>query len=228
MDKLKVLDLFSGIGGFSLGLERTGGFETAAFCEIDHFCKKVLKKHWPDVHIYNDVTNDFFEEDIDVVCGGFPCQPHSNASRGRKTAICLWPKMFDKIARHRPRYVIAENVQEKPIRKAENDLHALGYSTTIKRISAHEIGADHQRNRWWLIAHPNDNGKLQSTIDAKVAELQKSHKGVWGWKNYARAFRVSDGFSDRMDRLKSLGNAVLPQIPEIIGHAILAAEGATP
>ena len=82
MEKLKVLDLFSGIGGFSLGLERTGGFETVAFCEIEGFCQKVLNKHWPDVPIYEDVRNIDYDGTVDVICGGFPCQDISIAGKG--------------------------------------------------------------------------------------------------------------------------------------------------
>ena len=105
MNKLKVLDLFSGIGGFSLGLERTGGFETAAFCEIDPFCKKVLKKHWPDVPIYEDVRSLNYGGSIDVICGGFPCQPFSFPGKreGAEDDRHLWPAMFGLIKKHRPR-----------------------------------------------------------------------------------------------------------------------------
>jgi DNA (cytosine-5)-methyltransferase 1 len=87
MTKLKVLDLFSGLGGFSLGLERTGGFETAAFCEIDPFCRQVLAKHWPGVKQYDDIrklTGAQLRADgisVDAICGGFPCQDVSLAGK---------------------------------------------------------------------------------------------------------------------------------------------------
>lgn len=111
-EKLKVLDLFSGIGGFSLGLERTGGFSTVAFCEIDPFCQKVLKKHWPDVPIYNDVRELNYDGPVDVITGGFPCQPFSCAGRreGVNDDRHLWPVMFRLIEEHRPAWVIGENV----------------------------------------------------------------------------------------------------------------------
>lgn len=112
MQKLKVLDLFSGIGGFSLGLERTGGFETVAFCEIEPFCQKVLKKHWPEVPIFEDVRTLNYEGSVDVVCGGFPCQPFSNAGerRGTKDDRHLWPAMLNLVETYRPAWVIGENV----------------------------------------------------------------------------------------------------------------------
>lgn len=85
MMKLRVLDLFSGIGGFSLGLERTGGFETIAFCEIDKFCQRVLAKHWPGAEIHNDVTRLKYRKDVDLVTAGFPCQDISFAGGGCRT-----------------------------------------------------------------------------------------------------------------------------------------------
>lgn len=232
--KLRVLDLFSGIGGFSLGLERTGGFETVAFCEIEPFCRKVLNKHWPKVPIYDDVrtlTAGRLAADgigIDVICGGFPCQPFSTASAGRRVAIDLWPEYSRLIEDVRPAYVIAENVQELPIKRFGSHANKCGYGKTIKRIGAHDGGADHQRNRWWGIAHPNDKGKFHSAINAEMEMLPQLCRGVWGWENYARAVRVSNGLPNRMDRLKALGNAVVPQIPELIGNAILASLRATP
>lgn len=96
--KLRVLDLFSGIGGFSLGLERTGGFETVAFCEIDPYCRKVLKKHWPNVPCFEDVTKlkgEDIDGPVDVITGGFPCQPFSHAGkrRGAEDDRHLWPEV---------------------------------------------------------------------------------------------------------------------------------------
>jgi DNA (cytosine-5)-methyltransferase 1 len=111
MEKLKLLDLFSGIGGFSLGLERTGGFETVGFCEIDPFCQKVLRKHWPNVPIYEDVrTIDAIP--ANVISGGYPCQPFSTAGKrgGAEDDRHLWPEMYRIVKASRPEWVIAENV----------------------------------------------------------------------------------------------------------------------
>jgi len=220
--KFRVLDLFSGIGGFSLGLERTEGFETVAFCEIDSFCQKVLKKHWPDVPIYTDIKALDYLPSIDVITGGFPCQAFSTAARGRNTAPDLWPDMLRVIKGIRPSFVIAENVQEKPIQKAKSDLENLGYVVTIKRIGADEAGADHQRNRWWLCAHAYKDSKFHIPIDAEASKLPELCEGIWGAENYARAIRVPDGLPDRIHRVGSLGNSVLPFIPEMYGYAILA------
>ena len=225
---LQVLDLFSGIGGFSLGLERTGGFKTVAFCEIELFAQRVLRKHWPEVPIYDDVRNltaDGLRRDgiaVDVICGGFPCQPFSTASRGRRVAVDLWPEMFRIVGSALPRAVIAENVQEAAIANAARNLESIGYATHYRRISADDAGADHQRDRWWLIAHAHDQGEFCRALNAEVAELSAFCRGLWGPRNYARAIRVPDGLPGRMDRLRAIGNAVMPQIPEMIGRAIMA------
>ena len=117
MPEMRVLDLFSGIGGFSLGLERAG-MQTVAFCEIEKFPRQVLKKHWPEVPIYDDIrklTAERLRADgigpIDLVCGGFPCQPFSHAGKRRGTADDrdLWPEMFRVIKDVQPRWICAEN-----------------------------------------------------------------------------------------------------------------------
>ena len=225
MNKLRVLDLFSGIGGFSLGLERTGGFETVAFCEIEEFPRKVLAKHWPDVPILENVKyvgRQTVKGPIDVICGGFPCQPFSTASAGRRVARDWWPEMREAIGHFMPQFVIAENTAELPIKRALVELRKFGYGGITKRIGAHEAGADHQRNRWWLCAYTDHQGELHSAINAEVEKLPQLCGGVWGAENYARTIRVSNGIPNRVDRNKCLGNAVLPQIPEAIGRAILA------
>jgi DNA (cytosine-5)-methyltransferase 1 len=228
---LTVLDLFAGIGGFSLGLERTGGFKTVAFCEIDPFARRVLANHWPEVPCYEDVrTLDASRLDadrigrIDIICGGFPCQPFSSASRGRRVATDLWPEMERIIGDIRPRYVIAENVQERPIRDGVRSLARWGYSSFYRRLGADDAGADHTRNRWWACAYTDDESELHRAFNAEVAMLPALCRGLWGATNYARAVRISDGVSHRMDRLRALGNTVLPFIPECFGRAILAAE----
>jgi len=231
---LNVLDLFSGIGGFSLGLERTGGFRTVAFCEIEPFCRRVLAKHWPEVPCYDDVrtlTAERLAADgirVDLVCGGFPCQPFSTASRGRRVAVSMWPE-FHRIVRDiRPCWVIVENVQEKALTDAAADLRGSGYRTYLRRVGAHDAGADHGRGRWWLCAYTDPQGELHRAVDAEMARMPTLCRGVWGPENYREAVRVPDGLSDRVDdaaAIGALGNAVLPQIPEAIGRAILAYSG---
>jgi DNA (cytosine-5)-methyltransferase 1 len=228
---LKVLDLFAGIGGFSLGLERTGGFETVAFCEIEPYAQKVLAKHWPGVPIYDDVrelTADRLASDgigVDVITGGFPCQPHSNAARGRNPEDKLASEFWRVICGIKPKYVIAENVAKKAFPGwFVGGLMALGYTVSPANISAADIGADHTRSRWWVIAHPHDDGQLQSAIDAETQVMREVRQSLWGPENYARAVRVPHGLPNRSHRLKCLGNAVVPQIPELIGRAILEAE----
>ena len=120
--------------------------------------------------------------------------------------------------------MIAENVSEKAINKSKSDLELLGYKCEIRNISAAQCGADHKRSRWWLIAHTDNQGELCKSIDAEVAMLPELCKNLWGSENYARAIRVSDGVSHRMDRLKQLGNTVIPQIPESLGRAIMTYE----
>ena len=159
---LKVLDLFSGIGGFSLGLESTGYFETVAFCEKDEFCKKVLQKHWSQLKIYDDVRSLHDTKiQADVVTGGFPCQAFSQAGlqKGRTDDRWLWNEMFDVIKQVRPRWVIGENVQGiinieegMVLRQVQDDLDGEGFKVQCFIIPASGIGAWHNRNRVWILA----------------------------------------------------------------------------
>ena len=159
---LKVLDLFSGIGGFSLGLESTGYFETVAFCEKDEFCKKVLHKHWSQLKIYDDVRSLHDTKiQADVVTGGFPCQAFSQAGlqKGRTDDRWLWNEMFDVIKQVKPRWVIGENVQGiinieegMVLRQVQNDLDSEGFKVQCFMIPASGIGAWHNRNRVWILA----------------------------------------------------------------------------
>ncbi len=242
MSKLKVLDLFSGIGGFSLGLERTGGFETVAFCEIEPFCRKVLKKHWPDVPHYEDIrtlTADTLRRDgiaVDVICGGFPCQDISLAGKGagiEGARSGLWSEYARLISEIRPQFVLVENVAAllgRGLDRVLGDLAAVGYDAWWEVVSASDIGALHCRQRLWLQAYPNSNGVRPQRIRPFTAR-------AWSEQQFAglvqdqlrislpagKSGGVSDGVSNRTHRLKALGNAVVPQIPELIGRAILEA-----
>ena len=164
---LRHLDLFSGLGGFSLGLEATGGFETVAFCDIEKFSRKVLKKHWPNVKQYKDIkelTYEQIKEDtlapIDIITGGYPCQPFSVAGsqRGEKDKRHLWPDMFRIVKECKPTWVIGENVSghiKLGLDTVLQDLESEGYTVRAFSISASSVGANHQRERVWIIAHSN-------------------------------------------------------------------------
>lgn len=301
--KLRVLDLFSGIGGFSLGLERTGGFETVAFCEIEPYCRRVLAKHWPHVPCYADareLTADTLRRDgiaVDVICGGFPCQDISFAGKragleGARSG--LWSEYARLIGELRPRFIIVENVPgllSLGMGDVLGELSTLGYDAVWDCIPACAVGAHHRRDRVWIVAYPNGQGERASPVNAEVAsaphvaanavsnELRQQQgrssgacrtcETVSGNDGEARSVayaergrlqgrdeqcaqpttiifaedrwhsrglqqwsarwaepdvgRVAYGLPAQMDRLKALGNSVVPQIPELIGRAILEA-----
>tara|TARA_R100000808_G_scaffold13906_2_gene33305 strand:- start:4351 stop:5454 length:1104 start_codon:yes stop_codon:yes gene_type:complete len=165
--KHKVLDLFAGIGGFSLGLESTGGFETTAFCELDKKAQLVLKKHWPDTPIYEDIKELNYERlKADgtvptVITGGFPCQDISCAGKGKGIKAersGLWSEMFRLIRDVRPAWAIIENVstlRSKGLTLVLQNLSSIGYMCEWHCIPASAVGAPHQRDRIWIVAHPS-------------------------------------------------------------------------
>ena len=173
--KLRHLDLFSGIGGFSLGLESAGLVDTVAFCDFDKYCKLVLKKHWEHVPIYDDVKELNYErlradgivsddKGIDIITGGYPCQPFSVAGRkkGEEDPRHVWPEMFRLVQELRPSWVIGENVSghiKLGLDTVLKDLESEGYTARTFSISASSIGANHQRERIWTIAHPHELGR---------------------------------------------------------------------
>lgn len=161
---LTCLDLFSGIGGFSLGLERVGGFRTVAFCEIEPFCRAVLAKHWPLVPCHDDVRligGAQYRGQVDVVTGGVPCQPASVAGKrkGSSDERWLWPHFLSLVRSVQPVWVLAENplgiVSLKPHGLAwiVCELHAAGYETQCLVIGADDVGAPHRRKRVWIVGH---------------------------------------------------------------------------
>jgi DNA (cytosine-5)-methyltransferase 1 len=165
---MKVLDLFSGIGGFALGLERAG-METVAFCEYDEKARLVLNKHWPDVPMYNDVRTLAGEQlekdgitDIGLICGGYPCQPFSTAGKrqGEADDRHLWPEFFRLIKEIRPTWIIAENVAGHINMGLEDvlaDLESEGYQCQTFLIPACAVDAQHRRDRVWIIAHSDSS-----------------------------------------------------------------------
>jgi DNA (cytosine-5)-methyltransferase 1 len=347
-EPLKVLDLFSGIGGFSLGLERTGGFKTVAFCEIEEFPRRVLAKHWPGVPIHRDVR-ELKGADVgavDVICGGYPCQPFSLAGRrlGAADDRHLWPEMYRLVDELRPSWVIGENVAghiSMGLDVVLSDLDVLNYASRVFIIPACAVGALHRRDRVWIVANSNHTGsgtpesrnnknrkkgdkgqhkpfsqpcrhcrafteigrqctafifgecdcpKCQGLCEcyvphaASVSKSEQRHEAkalgnqrdarvefggsgsrfneskpspaladafsergrsghperknaedAWqssrraefgGWGFEPDVGRVAHGVPSRVDRLRGLGNAIVPQIPEIIGRAILDARAA--
>ena len=166
---LKVLDLFSGIGGFSLGLESTGHFKTIAFCEKDEFCQKVLQKNFKNIPIEGDVRNVKGEKyKADVVVGGFPCQSISIAGKqkGKDDDRFLFPEMLRVIKEVKPRWIIGENVQNlinisngTILKEIVEGLENEGFEVQCFSISASSQGAWHKRERVWIIAS-NTNNRL--------------------------------------------------------------------
>ena len=164
-----MLDLFSGIGGFSLAASWTGGIETVAFCEIEPYCQKVLHKHWPDVPIYPDIKQLRGEDigSVDIVCGGFPCQPFSCAGkqRGKEDDRYLWPEMFRVIQETKPTWVIGENVANFVNMGLDDcvlDLEGEGYEVQPFIIPACAINAPHRRDRIWIVGYSKGNHAQQS------------------------------------------------------------------
>jgi DNA (cytosine-5)-methyltransferase 1 len=241
-NEIRTLDLFSGIGGFALGLERAGPFRTVAFCERDPYAQRVLKKHWPEVPIYDDVRTIDTDElgRIDLVCGGWPCQPWSVAGqqRGAEDDRDLWPAMVALVEELRPRFVLGENVRgfvNEPmgLPRTLADLERIGFQAVTFIIPAAAVGARHRRDRCWIVAHSVADAsgprleveQRQRRHDGKEREAAKrSSDGRKGWLPEPNVGRVANGVPSRVDRLKCLGNAVVPQVVEQLGRAILEAE----
>ena len=292
---LRVLSLFAGIGGFDLGLERAGGFKTVAFCEIDDHASAVLARHWPDVPNLGDVTKAEFP-DADIIVGGFPCQDVSRA--GKRAGVSgarsgLYRELVRAIRVVRPRYAILENVAallSNGMGTVLGDLAEVGDCIEWDIVPACAIGAPHERERVWIVAHDNErrepSGRSQpirwgiagqeegegaipdatgigrgqgrtgrppdsfawirdatrwhaanangtryavgegERCDARQeqpAAQRSAFENVWeqGWTCESALLGVDDGIPDRVERTRALGNSLLPQIPELIGRAIL-------
>ena len=218
---LRVLDLFSGIGGFSIGLERAG-MHTVQFVEANEKCRRVIRKHWPGVPIAKDVkTYEGKPGEADVVCGGFPCQRFSTANRGRAVAEDLWPFMRGIIARVRPVWVVAENVDSIDDERPARELEKLDFTVWSFEMDAAPRGRRHERRRALFVAHANAQGEPRCPLDAEVAGA--SRVPARGWIDDTAPVGMDDGLPGRMDRLQQLGNAFCPIIAEGIGRAIVSA-----
>lgn len=282
---MKIIDLFSGIGGFSLGLESTGRFKTVQFVENELWCQKILAKNFPGVPIAGDIR-EYDGQKADIVVGGFPCQPFSVAGKrkGTRDDRHLWPEMLRVIKASKPRWVIGENVRNLTsiqdglvFEQVCTDLENEGYEVQSFIIPASAVNAPHQRYRVWIVAnsksnqevselrtteseHDKRNTRMESTSSSNGQSVRESSKDVanskiserdalqtnrehgettpqevfrdrsgiqrqtsW-WSSEPRVGRVAYGVSDKVDRLKGLGNAIVPQIAYQIGLAILQAE----
>ena len=181
MDQLTTVDLFSGIGGFARGLEATGHFRTTCFVEQDPFCQAVLKHHWPDVPVLDDIIHarqfDFPDSRPDLVCGGFPCQPFSQAGRqlAQNDPRHLWPEMLRVIRELRPTWVVGENVVGRiklGLDEVLADLEGEGYATRTFDIPAISVGAPHLRHRIWVIAHADSESEPDGAFDGNARQRQ--------------------------------------------------------
>lgn len=231
---MKVLDLFSGIGGFSLGLERAG-METVAFCEIEEYPRSILEDHWPNVPIFGDVKTLNKEVlknagigPIDVICGGFPCQPFSTAGKrtGKDDDRHLWPEMYRIIKEVRPRWVIAENVAgfiSMGLDDVLSDLENANYTCWPFVIPACAVGHFQRRDRVWILADamPRDKKMGRYVPGGGWEPKQAQENGIRQIESEPAMVAVVDGIPPWMDELRGYGNSVVPQIPEIFGHAIM-------
>lgn len=240
---MRLLDVFSGIGGLAAGLESSGEFQVAAFCEISPFCRRVLASRWNGVPIYEDVRDlsaDRLVSDgipVHAICGGFPCQDISIAGAGRGIdgpRSGLWREMARLVRELRPRYVIVENVPallHRGLGRVLGDLASLGYDAEWHCISAAACGLPHVRDRVWIIAYPdNVAGRLVDHLRHRVEMARAAAEKSWigrspafwvnDWPTFPAICGRNDGVPDALDRGRALGNAVVPAIPEMLGRSI--------
>ena len=242
---MRVVDFFSGIGGFSLGLERVG-FKTVAFSEVDPYACAVLKKHWPDVPNLGDITKLSAGDvpEADLWCGGFPCQPFSVAGlqRGSKDERNLWPDWFRLIRLVQPRVILMENVPAVlSIERGAvfggllRDLASCWYSVEWDCLPASAFGARHHRDRLFIVAHSECQGRerpftnnslLESKGEAHAKPLYET-PGEWMFMGSGLSpIRVPHGISVGVERerIRLCGNAVVPEVVSWIGQRIKEAE----
>ena len=257
---MRVGSLFSGIGGLDLGLERAG-MTVAWQSEIDPYACRVLAKHWPTTPNLGDVTTIDWRtvEPVDLICGGYPCPPFSQAGRrqGEDDERYLWPYVCDAIRVLRPRYALLENVTghlSLGFGRVLGDLAEIGYDVEWDCVPAAAVGAPHRRDRVFIVAHNGRRlrGVGDDTGDGRAVppqgfqrQLHRSGgredvadtggprlEGRWSrrptrdrhtWAAEPDVGRVADGVPHRVDRLRALGNAVVPQVAEHIGRRLMEA-----
>ena len=235
---MRVLSLFSGIGGIDLGLERAG-MEVVYQSEIDPYCVKVLAKHWPDVPNLGDVKTIRWEDlkNVDVIAGGYPCQPFSTAGKrkGEEDPRHLWPYVFNAIRTIRPRFALLENVRghlSLGFGTVLGDLASIGFDAEWQVLPASAFGAPHHRDRVFIVAYPeigdgrNSESQRMGEILRQAAEPRErdsgTASGTYWTEGGSNVPRVAYGVPARVDRLRGLGNAVVPQVAEFLARRILA------
>ncbi len=246
--------LFSGIGGIELGLERAGFKQHRWYSEIDPYCIRVHEKHWPDVPNLGDVREVDWStvERVDLICGGYPCQPFSFAGNrdGSEDERHLWPFMRDAVRVLRPRFVLIENVPghlSLGFDRVLADLASLGFDASWSIVSACALGAPHARERLFCVAHSTRSDEPHQVPrhrieagddadpDARLAgirwlEPRGGRSAAWRdwWVSEPPLDRVAHGLPIRLvrDSLAAYGNAVVPQVAEFIGTQLLQAIGA--
>ena len=221
--------LFSGIGGLDLGLERAG-HSVIWQSEIDKYASQVLARHWPGTPNHGDITKiDWTQvERPDILCGGFPCQNISSCNAYTQHGLAgaksgLWYSYLDGISELRPEWVVVENVARYTswVPQVQDDLAALGYSSVPIEVPAGSVGAPHIRRRILLVANTDPSGEPTRTVYEKAQELRPVAGFCAGWEPAPPpSFRVDDGVPNRLHRNNGLGNAVVPQVAELVGRLI--------
>jgi len=240
---LRHVDLCSGIGGFALGFEWAELSQPVLFCDIEPWSRKVLRKHWPDVPIAEDVKElandpDGLVPDCDILTAGYPCPPFSLASKNRKGEADerhIWPYIKTIISAKHPDWCIFENVRghvSLGLATVIDDLQAEKYTAIPMLLPAYSVGAIHERSRVFIVAYANDrcgslrwNRQLQQ--NEKVVPSRNYQRGrtsefdTGQWRQIqSRPYGVADGIPFRMDRITGLGNSIMPQIAQKIGETI--------
>jgi len=237
---LTVGSLFSGIGGLDLGLERAG-MEVIWQSEIDPYACKVLSKHWPAVVNHGDIKNISWGDIVrpDVICGGYPCQPFSLVGnrKGDADERHLWPWVRQAISELRPKYAILENVRghiSLGLDAVLSDLASIGYDAEWTVVRASAVDAPHRRERLFIVAYPNKGSLVYSDVHGSSQEVDRNSRTVFTasrgssfsesrsrWLSEPDVGRVANGIPFRVDRLRGLGNAVVPQVAELIGRMVI-------
>ena len=217
---MKIVDLFSGIGGFSYAAEKlVGGFETIAFVEREPYCQKVLRKHWHNVPIFNDIRSFNGKEfrDADIVVGGFPCQPWSVAGKQEghldEQDRDLWHEMVRVIKDVQPKWIIGENVRgfvnmPMGLKRSLFDLESIGYRAVPFIIPACATDAKHRRERCWIVGHSEHDGSFTPKVRGSYTpNAERTSEG----SQQTFQFEGASGRGDNEDVADSESNGLLPR-----------------